>query len=137
MIKCAHGCNYYGARDAMISGRETGEEYLHCSNVETRDHAINCREVKSLQREFVKKTAEDLFRLNAQNIEEETILNMLEDIVIFFEDGEEDKHEASQQYAGIREIFYGFIVKDWEGANFNCDRCKELNIIIVASAFRF
>ena len=47
---------------------------------------------------------------------------MLKDILIFFDSREEDKLETSQQYISIREIFRGFVVKDWEGVNFNYDK---------------
>ena len=57
---------------------------------------IQCKEVKPLQRQFIKKTAEDLFRANKQNIAEETILNMLEDIAMFNNRGEEeDEYKTS------------------------------------------
>ena len=65
-----------------------------------------------MQHKFIKKTAQDLFRVNKQRIQEETILNMLEDIANFFDNGDEEEYETSQQYISIKEIFRGFVVKD-------------------------
>ena len=91
-----------------------------------------------MQREFIKKTAKDLFKANEQNVAEETTLNMLEDIATFFNnDGEDEEHTTSQQCVGIKEIFRGFIVKDWEGSNFNSERFRELNKVLVVNAVLF
>ena len=90
-----------------------------------------------MQREFIKKTAQDLFTVNVQRIQEETILNMLEDIVNFFDNGDEEEYETSQQYIGMKEIFRGFVVKDWEGSNFNCEKFRELNKVLIVNAVLF
>ena len=58
-----------------------------------------------MQREFIKKTAQDLFRVNEQRIQVETILNILEDIANFFDNRDEEEYETSQQYIGMKEIF--------------------------------
>ena len=63
---------------------------------------------------------------------------MLEDIAIFFNnEGEEEEYTTSQQCIGIKEIFRGFIVKDWEGSNFNSERFRELNKVLVVNAVLF
>ena len=62
---------------------------------------------------------------------------MLEDVAIYFDESEEDEYQTSQQCIGIGEIFRGFIVKDWEGADFHCEKYSELNKILVANAVRF
>jgi len=49
VIKCAHGYNHYGTRDAMINGKLTEKECPRCSEIEMWDHVIQCKEVKPLQ----------------------------------------------------------------------------------------
>lgn len=44
---------------------------------------------------------------------------------------------TSQQHVGIREIVRGFAEKDWEGANFNCEKYKELNKVLIVNAVLF
>ena len=118
LIKCAHGYNQYGVRDAMINGRLTEMECPRCNEIETWEHVIKCRFVRPMQREFIKNLTLDLLNENDANIDDEIILNLIEDIVVYFDDGDEDEYESSQQYIGMMNLFRGFIVKDWEGANF-------------------
>ena len=81
---------------------------------------------------------QELFRVNEKRIDEEITLNMLEDIAMFFDNGNEDEGcVTSQQHVGIREIFRGFAVKDWEGVNFYCEKFKELNKVLIVNAVLF
>ena len=79
----------------------------------------------------------ELFHANKGRIEDEVILNLIEDIVVYFDNGEEDEYVSSQQYVGMRELFRGFIVKDWVEADFNCKQYSELNKIVIANAVKF
>ena len=79
----------------MINEKSAGTECPRCNKPEMWEHVVECRKVRSLQREFIKKMAQDLFRVNENRIHEDIILNMLEDIVIFFDNGEEDEFETS------------------------------------------
>ena len=62
---------------------------------------------------------------------------MIEDITIYFDNGDEDEFTTSQQYIGFRELFRGYIVKDWVGSNFNCDKYNELNKVVIKHIVRF
>lgn len=136
IIKCAHGFNHYGVRDALINKGLTEEECPRCNQVETWDHVIKCGKVRSLQREFVKETTEELLKQKNEKVEEETILEMMEDICKFFE-GEEDEYETTQQYVGFKALFRGYAVKDWKGADVNCKSYTSLNKILVKRAVLF
>ena len=50
---------------------------------------------------------------------------------------DEDECTTSQQHVGLQQLFRGYVVKDWVGANFNCDVCSELNAILVMHAVKF
>ena len=45
--------------------------------------------------------------MNEHRVHKEIILNMLEDIWLFFDSEEKDEFETSQQYISIRDIFIG------------------------------
>ena len=137
VIKYAYSYNYYRIRKAMINGKSTGTECIRYNESKTLEHAVKCWKVRSLQHEFRKKIAQDLFCINGHRVHEEIILNILEDILIFFDSGEEEEFETSQQYIGIREIFIGFIVKNWEGASFNCEKFRDLNKVLIVNAVLF
>ena len=66
---------------------------------------------------------------------------MLEDIMTFFDAGEEeeseDEFETTQQCIGMKSLFRGHAVKDWKQANFYCTKHAELNKIIVQNAVLF
>ena len=86
-----------------------------------------------LQREFIKETTSELIKHTRENVNVETVLEMVEDIVKFF-DGIEEEYKTLQQYVGIRNLFRGFIVKDWKGADFNCTMHTIMNKILIKKA---
>ena len=61
---------------------------------------------------------------------------LLLDIVKCFK-GDEDQYDTSQQYAGFKDLFRGFVVKYWDGADFNCRKHTYLNKILVKKAVLF
>ena len=76
--------------------------------------------------------------MNEQRIQEETILNILEDIAISFDsEEEEEENKTSEQYICIRESFRGYILKDWEGAHFNCNKFRDLNKVLIVNVVLF
>ena len=112
-------------------------ECPRCNEIETWDHVIKCKSVRSMQREFIRNITVELFKANKGRVDEEIILNMIEDIVVYFDDGKEEKYASSQQYGGIRELFRRYIVKDWAAADFNCEKYRELNKIVIVKAVMF
>ena len=102
----------------MISKKTIGNECLRCSGVEIWDHVIKCKETILLRREFVKKMLKELYNNQLQNIDEEEILSFVEDILRYLEDDSDDEYEINQGILGMKNIFRGYIVKVWKGANF-------------------
>ena len=64
VIKYAYGYNHYSIRDTIINGKSLGSEYLRYNEPETWKYVVRYQKVRSIQREFIKKTAQDLFRVN-------------------------------------------------------------------------
>ena len=42
-----------------------------------------------------------------------------------------DKYETNQHLVGMRELFQGYVVKVWTGANFNQNKYNTLNKIVI------
>ena len=59
------------------------------------------------------------------------MLDVIEDIAAYFDNGDEDEHAFSQEYIEMKELFRRCIVNDWKGSNFNCNVCGELNRMLV------
>ena len=95
VIKCAHGCNQCRDRDAIINRKLTGIEYLKCNKVETWDYVIKCKDLRHVQRQFIRNLAKELLKINKRKVDEEIILDVMEDIVAHFDNGNEDKCATS------------------------------------------
>ena len=54
----------------------------------------------------------------------------IEDILRYAENEEEEEYKMNQQYAGMQELFRGYVVIDWEGINLKSSTYKKLNRII-------
>ena len=57
--------------------------------------------------------------------------------MVYLENGDEDEYETTQQYIGMGQLFQDFVVKDWKGANFHCDKYRMLNKILVYYSVQF
>ena len=64
MIKCAHGFNHYGLREAMINNDMVESMCPRCEIVETWDHVIKCQNAIELRKEFMKEIVIELVRNN-------------------------------------------------------------------------
>ena len=89
-----------------------------------------------MQVEFVKETIKELRKHAKEDIDDEIIIKMMKDIVKYFK-GDEDQYETPQQYVGFKDLLRGFVVKDWDGADFNCSKHTYLNKILVKKAVLF
>ena len=85
VIKCAHGFNHYELRDAMINNKMIGEEYPRCSEVETWDHIIRCKETKHLRKIFIQDLLKEIIKNKPINIEVDEIFSIIEDILRYIE----------------------------------------------------
>ena len=136
VIKCTHGFNHYGVRDAAINKGVTEVECPRCNQIETWDHVIRCGKVLLMQVEFVKETIKELRKHAKEDVDNEIIIKMMKDMVKYFK-GDEDQHGTLQQYAGFKDLFRGFVVKDWDGPDFNCRKHTYLNKILVKKVVLF
>ena len=48
----------------------------------------------------------------------------IEDILKFVENEEEEEYEINQQYAGMLELFRGYVVIDWKATNIKIVKYK-------------
>ena len=78
MIKCAHGYNHYGLREAMINDCVVEAQCPRCEQVETWDHVIKCRETISLRKEFVKDLVVKLVQNKPEDVNVEAIMSFVE-----------------------------------------------------------
>ena len=80
-----------------------------------------------------------MFKKNKNKISDIDILDILEDIITFFDNGEEeeDEFETCQQYIGMKELFRGYVVRNWKETNFNTTKYAELNKILVWNVVLF
>ena len=65
------------------------------------------------------------------NVEYEELFDMVEDILIYLEDGDKDKYITNQYMIRMRLLFRGYIVKAWKGVNFLVSTYRKLNRIVV------
>lgn len=70
-------------------------------------------------------------------VSSDEIFDMLEDFMLHLENGDPDDYETTQQCMGMKELFRGFIIKDWKGANYHCDKCKILNKMLIKHSVQF
>ena len=98
---------------------------------------MKCTKAKSIQREFIKETYQDLKKINDGYVNEKEILEILEDIAIFFEGGDPKEYEMTQHYVGMSSLFRGFVVKDWKGVDFNCLKYRRFKKVLVVKAVMF
>jgi len=131
MIKLAHGFNHYGLRDAMINDQMFDATCPRCEETETWDHVIKCRKTLQMRRQFIMKLVIELARNKSEEIHVEEIMSFVEDILRYLENEQEEEYEMNQQYVGMRELFRGFVVIDWEGTNFGSRKYRKVNKIIV------
>ena len=62
MIKCAHGHNHYGLREAMINNNMVEATCPRCEKVETWNHVIKCEKTIALRKQFIKELVIELAR---------------------------------------------------------------------------
>ena len=97
---------------------------------------IKCKETIELRKEFIEKLLVELIKQKMDNVDMNMIIVFYEDILRYLEE-EEEEYETNQQYIEISKIFRGFIVKDWKGADFNCNKYRALNKILIFNAVQF
>ena len=127
MIKCAHGFNHYGLREAMMNNNMVESTCPRCEKVETWDHVTKCQNTIELRKEFIKEIVIELARNKPKEVHIEEIMSFVEDILRCLENEEDEEHEMNQQCVGMQELFRGHVVIDWEGTNLKNEKYKKLN----------
>ena len=84
-----------------------------------------------LRRKFIEGLVIELARNNPKEVHVEEIMSFAEDISRYLENEDDEECEMNQQHAGVKELFRGYMVIDWEGANFKNEKYKKLNRAIV------
>ena len=74
---------------------------------------------------------------NKGEINVEETLDILEDIVNYLQNRDPNEYEMNQQYIRMSKIFQGFVVKDWKGADFNCNKYHALDKILIFNTVQF
>ena len=59
---------------------------------------------------------------------------MIEDTLACLDEEEERECETNQHCIGMKALFRGIVVKDWKGADFNCNKYETLNKVLVCHA---
>jgi len=137
MISCAHGFNHYGVRDVLINNNMKSNECPRCSKIEMWDHVIKCVKTKEIRRNYIIQMTIALLKNKEEYISHNVIFNMIEDIMVYLENGDPDEYETTQHYIGMDAIFRGFIVRDWKEANFQCNKYRIVNKIVITHSVQF
>ena len=73
----------------------------------------------------------ELNKVKPSKIEIDEILDLIEVILRYFENEDEEEYKTNKAMIGIAELFKGYIVKVWKGINFGLDKYKILNQVVV------
>ena len=115
MIKCVHGHNHYGLKDEMINDNVVKAKCPRCEQVDTWDHLVKCSEKRCLRKVFMQDLVVTLVKNKPEDVNEDAIISFVEDILKCIENEEKEEYETNQQYVGMKELFRGYVVIDWEG----------------------
>jgi hypothetical protein len=130
MVKCSHGFNHYGLRDSLINNNMTEEHCPRCNRLETWDHVIRCSTTIEMRKEFIKNLLMALLK-ERENVPVNEIMAMGEDILCYLEEGPEDEYETNQHYIGMKDLFRGYVIKNWKETDFNSRKYRRLNKVLV------
>ena len=90
-----------------------------CESIEIQNHITKYSQIRSVRKEFVKNLVAKVVENKLEDIILNIIMSFAKDIVVYLENRDEDEYEMNQQYIRIKELFCGYIVRDWEGADVN------------------
>ena len=96
MINYSHRYNHYGVRNVMFNNNLTEADCSRCNELETWDHVIKCPKTRELQKEFIKDTTLEIIKINKGKINEEEILDMIEDIVVYLQNRDLEEYKTNQ-----------------------------------------
>ena len=112
MISCVYGFNHYGVREVLLNNNMKGNKCPWCSEIETWNRVIKYKKTKDIRRKYIVDLATVLLKDKEDYVRSNEIFNMLEDIIVYLENGDPEEYETRQYFVGMNMIFRGFIVKD-------------------------
>ena len=95
----------------MINNNLVGSECLMSSEPEMWDHSMLYPCTKSFMKKFIEDLLEDLLKNRLPVVECVEIFDIMEDILVCLEKGNEDKCTTNQHMIGMSSLFRGFATK--------------------------
>ena len=95
------------------------------------DHVIKYNETKHLRKTFIKDLLKEMIKNKPSYIKVDEIFSIIEDILRYIKQDEEDEYEINQGIIGIQELLRRHIMKVWKGVDFSKDNYRSLNKILV------
>ena len=111
MIKCSHGCNHCGLRDALMNGNMVEATCPRCGQIESWDHIVKCDDTKSNRAEFIRNLMLELVSRKPDSVDVNEIMSFMEDILRCFDNEIEEEYETNQYFVGMQNLFRGHAVK--------------------------
>ena len=68
--------------------------------------------------------------INQEEVSIDEIFSIIEDILNFIEDDNDNEYETNQYMVGMANLFRGYTVKVWKGVKFHKDKYRKLNKIL-------
>ena len=79
----------------------------------------------------------ELIKAKPSNVSEDLIMSFVEDILRYIENKQDEEYETNQHLVGMKELFRGYVVIDWEGTDLSNDRFRVLNQIVVRKCVEY
>ena len=92
---------------------------------------MKCQETIELRKKLIELLLTELLKQKPVEVNVNEIMAFCEDILRYLEEETEEEYETNQQFVGMKEVFRGHVVKDWQGTNLECKKYFVLNKIIV------
>ena len=128
MLKCAYRFNQHASRDKLIN-EYPDNTCIRCSCLEDWLHVVKCSEAYEIREKWNKVVTHKIITMaKSEEIKSQALLffRTIEDFL-----NEETVIETTQTEIGYKNLFRGFIVKDWFGYNEDETKYHQMNKMIV------
>ena len=72
----------------------------------------------------------ELVKEKPESVDVDEIIALVEDILRYFDDKEDEEYETNQYFIGMKNLFRGCVIKSWTGVNFSGNKYRKLNKIV-------
>ena len=103
-LKCASEHNHYGVRNQIINNNSVSPECPICSEPETWDYVMLCPCIKLFRKKFIEGLLKDLLKNRLPVVEYKEIFDMMEDILVCLEKGNEDECTTNQHMIDLEDL---------------------------------